>query len=146
MQFDRLKRREFITLLGGATVAWPLAARAQQAKGPVRIGFLPLGSPSNAHDRSNVEAFQEGLRKAGLVEHRDIVLDIVWSRSHRYYPGRFGAPTTSQDTDLKDAVEFGCHGAFSSDPAGARPAPLEGEARRIATADKVCIPARRGDF
>jgi putative ABC transport system substrate-binding protein len=58
---------------------WPLAARAQQAKGPVRIGFLPLGSPSNAHDRSNVEAFQEGLRKAGLVENRDIVLDIVWS-------------------------------------------------------------------
>ena len=74
-----MKRREFITLLGGAAAAWPLAARAQQAKGPVRIGFLPLGSPSNAHDRSNVEAFQEGLRKAGLVENRDIVLDIVWS-------------------------------------------------------------------
>jgi hypothetical protein len=54
--------------------------------------------------------------------------------------------STSQDTDLKDAVEFGCHGAFSSDPAGARPAPLEGEAGRIATADKVCIPAGRGGF
>ena len=63
-----IRRREFITLLGGAAAAWPLAARAQHAKGPVRIGFLPLGSPSNAHDRSNVEAFQQGLHKAGLVE------------------------------------------------------------------------------
>jgi hypothetical protein len=74
-----VKRREFITLLGGAAVAaWPLAARAQQAKGPIRIGFLPLGSPSNAYDRSLVEEFHQGLRMAGLVENRDIVLDIVW--------------------------------------------------------------------
>jgi putative tryptophan/tyrosine transport system substrate-binding protein len=78
MQFDRLKRREFITLLGGAATAWPFAADAQEAERPVRIGFLPPGSPSNAYDRSLVEAFQQGLQKAGLVENRDIVLDIVW--------------------------------------------------------------------
>jgi putative tryptophan/tyrosine transport system substrate-binding protein len=72
-----MKRRELITLLGGAA-AWPLAARAQQPKQPVRIGFLPPGSPSNAYDRSLVEAFREGLRQAGLVENRDIVLDVVW--------------------------------------------------------------------
>jgi putative ABC transport system substrate-binding protein len=76
-----MRRREFITLLGGAAAAWPLAARAQQAKGPVRIGFLPLGSPSKAYDRSLVEAFQEGLHKVGLVENRDIVLDIAWISS-----------------------------------------------------------------
>jgi len=70
-------RREFITLLGGAA-AWPLAARAQQHKGPVRLGFLPIGSPSNAYDRSLVEAFQQGLRRVGLIENQDIVLDVVW--------------------------------------------------------------------
>jgi putative tryptophan/tyrosine transport system substrate-binding protein len=78
MQFDQLKRREFVALLGGAAVAWPLAARAQQHKGPVRLGFLPIGSPSNAYDRSLVEAFQRGLREVGLIENRDVVLDVVW--------------------------------------------------------------------
>jgi putative tryptophan/tyrosine transport system substrate-binding protein len=74
-----MKRRTFITLLGGAAAAWPLAARAQGRNGPVRLGFLPLGSSSNAYDRSLVEAFQQGLRQAGLIEDRDIVLDVVWS-------------------------------------------------------------------
>jgi putative tryptophan/tyrosine transport system substrate-binding protein len=74
-------RREFITLLGGA-VAWPLAARAQQHKGPVRLAFIPLGSRSNPYDRSLVEAFQRGLRRVGLIENQDVVLDVVWPGDH----------------------------------------------------------------
>jgi putative ABC transport system substrate-binding protein len=73
-----VKRREFIALLGSAAAAWPLEARAQQDKAPVRLGFLPLGSPSNAYDRSLVEAFREGLRRVGLIENRDAILDVVW--------------------------------------------------------------------
>ena len=73
-----MNRREFITLLGGAAATWPVAARAQQANGPVRLGFLPLGSSSNAYDGSLVEAFRQGLRQVGLIENRDIVLDVVW--------------------------------------------------------------------
>src|SRR3977135_2302101 len=42
------------------------------------MGFLPLGSPSNADDGLNVEAFRQGLREVGLVENRDIVLETVW--------------------------------------------------------------------
>jgi putative tryptophan/tyrosine transport system substrate-binding protein len=72
-----VKRREFITALGGAA-AWPLAARAQQHRGPVRLAFIPLGSPSNPYDRSLVEAFQRGLRRVGLIENQDVALDVVW--------------------------------------------------------------------
>jgi putative ABC transport system substrate-binding protein len=74
-----MKRREFIRLVGGVAATWPFAARAQHAKGPTRIGLLPFGSPSNAYDKSLVDAFRSGLRQAGLIEDRDIVLDIVWT-------------------------------------------------------------------
>jgi putative tryptophan/tyrosine transport system substrate-binding protein len=72
-----MRRRQFITLLGGAAT-WPLAARAQPHNGPVRLGFLPIGSPRNAYDKSLAEAFQEGLRRVGLIENQNIVLDVVW--------------------------------------------------------------------
>ena len=85
-----MRRREFITLLGGVAVPWPVRARAQQAKKPIRIGLLPFGSPSNAYDQSLVDAFRSGLRQAGLIEGPDIVLDIVW--------------TTGSDADTDKAV------------------------------------------
>jgi putative tryptophan/tyrosine transport system substrate-binding protein len=80
MLVGRTNRRTFIAGLGGAA-AWPLAARAQQPKGLIRIGLLPLGSPSNAYDVSLVEAFRQGLGKVGLIEDRDVVLDVVWITS-----------------------------------------------------------------
>jgi putative ABC transport system substrate-binding protein len=73
-----MRRREFVRLLGGAAVAWPLAARAQQSKSPVRIGMLPIGLPSNTYNTSLVEAFRQGLRDVGIVENRDVILDVVW--------------------------------------------------------------------
>lgn len=72
-----MRRREFIVGLG-STAAWPLIARAQRFNRPVRIGFFPLGSPANAYDTSLVDAFRRGLRQIGLVENRDIALDVVW--------------------------------------------------------------------
>ena len=73
-----MDRRTFIGSIALGLAVAPLAAEAQQANSPVRIGFLPLGSPSNMYDLSLVEAFRQGLRDVGVIENRDVVLDIVW--------------------------------------------------------------------
>jgi putative tryptophan/tyrosine transport system substrate-binding protein len=72
-----MKRRDFITLLGGAAAAWPLAARAQSRGKVFRIGFVGLPMADSLPKRP--EAFRAGLRDLGYQEGRDIIIEFRWA-------------------------------------------------------------------
>ena len=75
MQFGQLKRREFLSLLGGAAT-WPLAARAQQ---PRRVGVLLAGDPTDPENQNRTKALEAGLRDLGWISGRNLKIDYRWT-------------------------------------------------------------------
>ena len=81
-----MRRREFITLLGGTAAAWPLAARGQQASGMRRIGVL-MGTPAeDAESKAELAALRDGLAKLGWIEGNTIHLDYRFPANPDQYP------------------------------------------------------------
>src|SRR6266478_2018291 len=79
MQFDQLKRRDFITLLGGAAAAWPLAARAQQSDRLRRIGVLAVFEIDDPQGQALIKSLRGGLEQRGLIEGRNISMEIRYA-------------------------------------------------------------------
>jgi putative tryptophan/tyrosine transport system substrate-binding protein len=75
----RLKRRDFITLLGGAAVTWPLTARAQQPERMRRIGVLMGQAEDDAEAQARVAAFEQGLQQLGWSDGRNVRIDRRWA-------------------------------------------------------------------
>jgi putative ABC transport system substrate-binding protein len=90
-----LRRREFITLLGGAAAAWPLPARAQQSEGVRRIGVLMPLAADDAEGQARLTAFLQGLRELGWTDGRNVRIDTRWTAGKpdeiRKYAAEFAA-------------------------------------------------------
>jgi ABC transporter substrate binding protein len=95
-----VKRRELITLLGGAVAAWPLTARAQQAAMPV-IGYLSSGSTDS--DVFRVTGLRRGLNDAGFIEGRNIAIDYRWAEIYSTREFALAGGLMSYGTSLTDA-------------------------------------------
>jgi hypothetical protein len=78
MHAGRLKRREFITPLGGAAASWPLAARAQQADRMRRIGVLMSLAADDPQSQARMTAFVQGLQQLGWTDGRNVRIDYRW--------------------------------------------------------------------
>ena len=107
MRFNRLKRRDFISLLGAATTAtgWPLAARAQQPAMPV-IGFLAASSPETNVER--LRAFHLGLKETGYVEGDNVTVLYRWAEGH---PDRL--PELAADLARRRVAVLAVYGSVS---------------------------------
>ena len=85
-------RREFIAVLGGTVIAWPFAARAQQAAMPV-IGFLEIRSPETIAER--LRAFRQGLKETGYVEGENVTVGYHWLE------GKFDRRSATNRADVR---------------------------------------------
>src|SRR5947208_3105178 len=95
-----MRRRAFITLLGGAAVAWPFAARAQQGERVRRIGVLMRGSADDSDEQARLTAFLQGLQEWGWSDGRNVRVDVRWSAADPDRRRRYAAELVALSPDV----------------------------------------------
>jgi len=95
-----VKRRQFITLLGGAAAAWPLAAHSEQAERARRIGVLMPFAESDPQGQARDAAFREGLQKLGWRDGRNLRIDYRWAKADTETMQRFAGELVALRPDL----------------------------------------------
>ena len=95
-----MKRREFITLLGGAAAAWPLVARAQQSERVRRIGVLEHLAADDPEGQRRLAAFLQGLKEAGWAVGRNVTIDLRWAAADVESMKRFAKELAALQPDL----------------------------------------------
>ena len=95
-----MKRREFITLLGGATAAWPLVARAQQPGPMRRIGVLMNRTADDSEGRTRLAAFQQALHQLGWTEGGNVRIDIRWGADDADLERRYASELVALAPDI----------------------------------------------
>ena len=95
-----IKRREFVTLLGGAAAAWPMAARAQQPGGRRRLGVLMATAADDPESRKRLFALLQSLQQLGWVEGRNLRVDIRWAAGNTDDTRKCAAELTALAPDI----------------------------------------------
>src|SRR5262249_25154743 len=98
---DRVKRREFITLLGSAAATWPLAGRAQHTGERMRrAGVLMRGSADDSDEQARLTAFLQGLQEWGWSDGRNVRIDVRWSAADPDRRRRYAAELVALSPDV----------------------------------------------
>jgi putative ABC transport system substrate-binding protein len=112
MQFGQLRRREFITLLGGAAVAWPIAARAQQGDRVRRVGVLMSQAADDAEGQARLAAFLQGLQQLGWIDGRNVRIDTRWGAGDADRTRKYAAELVALAPDIIVATAGATVGAL----------------------------------
>src|SRR5262245_21933110 len=128
MQFDQLKRREFITLLGGAAATWPMAARAQQPQKMRRIGVLLPTTADDVDYQAWLGAFHQGLAQSGWIIGRNVRIDTRWAGNKADEVRRHAAELVALAPDVILAHGATAIGLSRFSTVGEREHPAEGVA------------------
>jgi putative ABC transport system substrate-binding protein len=100
MRVNSIRRRDFITLLGGAVSAWPLAARAQKSDGVRRIGVLMNLAADDPDGEARVSAFRQALQELGWTENRNVRIDYRWGAGDAALYRRYAAELVALAPDV----------------------------------------------